>query len=152
MAEQGMTPTTPPLSMLFAFHAALQMIHDEGIEQVWQRHHRLAELTRAGVRAAGLRLFAQEGFASDSVTAFLPPPEVTAKAMLAMLRDDYGVEAQGGQGHLADSLIRVGHMGWVHEREMREAVEAIAAASERFRRRSETETGPDPPPLVAVSA
>jgi len=152
MAEQGMTPTTPPLSMLFAFHAALQMIHDEGIEQVWQRHHRLAELTRAGVRAAGLRLFAQEGFASDSVTAFLPPPEVTAKAMLAMLRDDYGVEAQGGQGHLADSLIRVGHMGWVHEREMREAVEAIAAASERFRRRSETDTGPDPPPLVAVSA
>jgi aspartate aminotransferase-like enzyme len=152
MAEQGMTPTTPPLSLLFAFRAALQMIHDEGIEHVWQRHHRIAALTRAGIRAAGLRLFAREGSASDSVTAFLPPAGVSAKAMLAMLRNDYGVEAQGGQGHLADSLIRIGHMGWVHEPEMREAVEAIAAASERLTRGSETEAGSNQPPLMVVSA
>src|SRR5215213_7597855 len=131
-ADQGMTPTTPPLSMLFAFRAALDMIADEGIERVWERHRRLGGMTREGIAAAGLQLFAQEGFESDSVTAFLPPPDVTAGRFLELLRRDYGVEAQGGQGHLADRLIRVGHMGWVHEPEMRQAIDAIAEASARL--------------------
>ena len=131
-AEQGMTPTTPPLSMLYAFRAALGMIADEGIEEVWARHRRLGEMTREGITAAGLRLFAQRGYESDSVTAFLPPPDVTAGQLLEMLRREYGVEAQGGQAHLADRLIRVGHMGWVHEPEMRQAIDAIASACARL--------------------
>jgi aspartate aminotransferase-like enzyme len=49
--------------------------------------------------------------------------------MLEALRRDYSVEAQGGQAHLADSIIRVGHMGWVHEPEMRQAITAITAVS-----------------------
>jgi len=131
-AEQGMTPTTPPLSMLYAFRAALDMIAGEGIERVWERHRRLGAMTRDGIAAAGLRLFAQHGFESDSVTAFLPPSDVTAGQLLEMLRRDYGVEAQGGQAHLADRLVRLGHMGWVHEPEMRQAIDAIADASARL--------------------
>jgi aspartate aminotransferase-like enzyme len=42
------------------------------------------------------------------------------------------VEAQGGQAHLADRLIRVGHMGWVHELEMRQAIDAIVDACARL--------------------
>ena len=60
-ADQGMTPTTPPLSMIYAFRAALGMIADEGIERVWERHRRLGVMTREGIAAAGLRLFAQRG-------------------------------------------------------------------------------------------
>jgi aspartate aminotransferase-like enzyme len=131
-ADQGMTPTTPPLSMLYAFRAALDMIADEGIDRVWERHRRLGAMTREGIAAAGLRIFAQHGFASNSVTAFLPPPDVTAGQLLEVLRRDYGVEAQGGQAHLADRLIRVGHMGWVHEPELRQAIDAIADASARL--------------------
>lgn len=131
-AEQGMTPTTPPLSMLYAFRAALEMIADEGIERVWERHRRLGAMTREGIAAAGLPLFAQRGFESDSVTAFLPPADVPAGQFLELLRRDYGVEAQGGQAHLADRLVRVGHMGWVHEPEIRQAVDAIADASARW--------------------
>jgi aspartate aminotransferase-like enzyme len=131
-ADQGMTPTTPPLSMIYAFWAALGMIADEGIEQVWERHRRLAVMTRAGVTSAGLQLFAQEGFESSSVTAFEPPPNVTAAQFLEMLRRDYDVEAQGGQAHLSDRLIRVGHMGWVHEPEMRQAIDAVVAVAARL--------------------
>ena len=131
-AEQGMTPTTPALSMLYAVRAALEMIADEGVEQVWERHRRLGTFTREGISSAGLSLFAQHGFESDSVTAFLPPPGVTAGQLLQMLRRDYGVEAQGGQAQLADRLVRVGHMGWVHEPEMRQAIAAIADASARL--------------------
>ena len=131
-ADQGLTPTTPPLSMIYAFRAALGMIADEGIEHVWERHRRLGAMTRDGIAAAGLRLFARQGFESDSVTSFLPPADVTAGELLEMLRRDYGVEAQGGQAHLADRLIRVGHMGWVHEPEMRQAIDAIVDASARL--------------------
>jgi aspartate aminotransferase-like enzyme len=131
-ADQGMTPTTPPLSMIYAFRAALGMIADEGIEQVWDRHRRLGAMTREGITAAGLRLFAQPGFESDSVTALLPPADVNAGSLLEMLRRDYGVEAQGGQAHLAERLIRVGHMGWVHEPEMRQAIDAIVAVCARL--------------------
>jgi aspartate aminotransferase-like enzyme len=108
------------------------MMADEGIEQIWDRHRRLGLMTREGITAAGLRLFARRGFESDSVTAFEPSAGVTAGKLLEMLRRDYGVEVQGGQAHLADRLIRVGHMGWVHEPEMRQAIDAIADACARL--------------------
>jgi aspartate aminotransferase-like enzyme len=138
MAAQGMTPTTPPLSMLYAFRAALEMIAEEGIENVWQRHRRLGALTRDGVRAAGLEVFAAVGYESDTVTAFRPPSGVGAREMLERLRQQYGVEAQGGQAHLADSLVRIGHMGWVHEPEMREAIAAVQAVAAELGGVSET--------------
>lgn len=129
MAEQGMTPTTPPLSMLYAYRAALDMIAAEGLENVWLRHRRLGEMTRDGVRAAGLEVFAEDGYESDTVTAFRPPAGVAARDVLERLRDRFGVEAQGGQAHMADQLVRIGHMGWVHEPEMREAIAAVSAVA-----------------------
>jgi aspartate aminotransferase-like enzyme len=138
MADEGTTPTTPPLSMLFALHAALSMMVEEGIENVWERHRSLGELTREGVRAAGLSLLAEPGCESNTVTAFLPPDGIPAATMLNLLRKDYGVEAQAGQAHLADRLIRVGHMGWVHEPEMRDAIAAIRAVTDRLVERSES--------------
>lgn len=131
-ADQGLTPTTAPLSMIFAFRAALGMIVDEGIENVWNRHRQLGALTRDGLAKAGLRLLAREGYESNTVTAFRLPEDVTASELLALLRRDYGVEAQAGQAHMADRLIRVGHMGWVHEPEMRQAIDAIADACTRL--------------------
>ncbi|MFN8590803.1 MAG: alanine--glyoxylate aminotransferase family protein [Thermomicrobiales bacterium] len=125
MADQGMTPTTPPLSGIYALHAALKMIMAEGMEQVWARHRHLAQLTRSGITDAGLRLLSEPGYASDTVTAFFPPEGVTSSQFLTHLRDRFGIEAQGGQGHLADAIVRVGHMGWVHEPEMSETVNAI---------------------------
>jgi len=133
MARQNMTPTTPPLSLIFALHAALTLIAEEGIERVWERHRQLGDLTRGAVRNAGLHLFAAPGFESNSVTAFHPPEGVPSSRLLALLREEYAVEAQAGQAHLVESLIRVGHMGWVHEPEMLEAMHAITDASARLK-------------------
>lgn len=132
MARQNMTPTTPPLSLIFALHVALSMIAEEGIERVWERHRQLGDLTRSALRHAGLQLFASPGFESNSVTAFHPPEGVPSSTLLALLREEYGVEAQAGQAHLTESLIRVGHMGWVHEPEMLEAMQAITEATSRL--------------------
>jgi aspartate aminotransferase-like enzyme len=151
-ADHGMTPTTPPLSMIYAFRSALGMISDEGIDQVWDRHRHLGSMMREAITAAGLRLFAQKGFESNSVTAFLPPADVTAGELLETLRLDYGVEAQGGQAHLADRLIRVGHMGWVHEPEMRQAIDAIVDASARLPRAQRDSANLDPHPAQTLTA
>lgn len=132
-ARQGMTPTTSPLSMIYAFHAALKLIDAEGLEQVWARHRALGEFTRGAVRAAGMELFAAPGYESDSVTAFRPPAGVSSREFLTMLRQEYGVEAQSGQAHLMNELIRIGHMGWAHLPEMREAMAAVTAVAERLR-------------------
>jgi aspartate aminotransferase-like enzyme len=77
-------------------------------------------------------LLAQPGYESNSVTAFSPPDGVSAGTMLAMMRSDYNVEAQGGQAHLADRLVRVGHMGWAHEADIREAVAAVQDVAARL--------------------
>jgi aspartate aminotransferase-like enzyme len=133
MAERDMTPMTPPLSLVYAFHAALSIILEEGLDNVWERHRKLGAIAREGVLAAGLELFAQPGYESNSVTAFCPPEGSTAGAMLTMLRTDYNVEIQGGQAHMADRLLRVGHMGWAHEPEIRQAMAAIRDATSRLR-------------------
>ncbi len=129
-AEQGLTPTTPPLTLLYAYDAALGLILEEGLERGWARHRALGELTRAGVAALGLELFANPAYASDTVTAFRPPAGVSVTALLDVLRRDHAVEAQSGQGHLADALVRIGHMGWAHEPELRDALDALARSLE----------------------
>lgn len=128
-AAEAMTPTTPPLTLLYAYHAALELILGEGLEDVWARHRALGELTRGEVRALGLELFADPAFASDTVTALRPPPGIGAGALLDVLRREHGVEAQGGQGHLTDAIVRIGHMGWAHEPELRQALAALGEAS-----------------------
>ena len=132
MARQGMTATTSPVSLIYALHAALRMIVDEGVSAVWERHARLGNLTRSILRDGGMTLLAQPGFESDSVTAVFTPDGVASSEMLKVLKDDFNVVAQAGQGHLRDSIVRIGHMGWAHEPEVREAALAVVAAAKSF--------------------
>ncbi len=126
-AAEGMTPSTPPLSLLYAFHAALGMMHAEGLDAVWARHRRLGELTRRGVAALGLELYPDPAFASDTVTGFRPPEGVPARELVRAVRAEHGIELGAGQGRIVDDLVRIGHMGWVHEPELRRALGAVGA-------------------------
>ncbi len=124
-ADQGMTPTTPPLTSLYALDAALDLILEEGVEQVWQRHAQLGDRTRRGVEALGLTLFADPAFASNTVTAVSLPEYVSAKTMIAVMSERHDVVVQGGQGHLADRMIRIGHMGWVNASDIDGTLQAL---------------------------
>jgi aspartate aminotransferase-like enzyme len=126
-ASKGMTPTTPPLSLFYAFDAALDLILDEGLEHVWRRHAELGERTRRGIEDLGLRLFANEAVASNTVTAVAMPDGVTAKQITQMMKRDHDVVVAGGQGHLSDSMIRIGHMGWCERAEIDHCLDALSA-------------------------
>jgi aspartate aminotransferase-like enzyme len=62
------------------------------------------------------------------VTAVEVPSGITCSSLLARLREHYGVVMAGGQGDLAECIVRFGHLGWVHEPEVNEALDALAAA------------------------
>lgn len=124
-ADQGMTPTTPPLTSLYALDAALDLILEEGVERVWKRHAELGERTRRGIEAMGLPLFADPSYASNTVTAVSLPEDVSAKSVIAVMSERHAVVVQGGQGYLADRMIRIGHMGWVTASDIDGTLEAL---------------------------
>lgn len=131
-AEQGMTLSTPSLTLLYALDAALDLILAEGIEQVWERHARLGARTRAGIDRIGLSLFPDRRYASDTVTAVALPESVGAKKVLAEMRERHDVELQGGQGYLADRIVRIGHMGWVTADEIDQAINGLEEVAGRL--------------------
>ena len=131
-ADDGFTPTTAPLTMLYGYDAALDLILAEGLSNVWFRHRQLGDLVRTSLTKAGLKLFADSAYASDTVTAFYPPAGVSATDFLTELRTDFGVEAASGQGPYAETLVRVGHMGWAHEQDLAQALAAISAVTSRL--------------------
>lgn len=123
----GVTPSTAPETLLFALDAALTMMVDEGVEEVWARHARLGKLVRAGMADMGLKMLADQTHASDSITAFFPPNGGSSSEFKDSLAARTGVELAVGQGDYADRILRLGHMGWVEEPEIEATLEAIGS-------------------------
>lgn len=126
--EKGYTHYTPAVSLFYALDVALQLMDDEGMENIWARHHKLADYTRRSVREAGLDLFADERYASDSVTALKTPDDVDASRLRERLRDEFGVTLGDGQAEMAGRVLRIGHMGYVHENDLHETFDALRQA------------------------
>ena len=122
------TPWTPAVSLFFQLDRALQLIREEGVEQVWARHHRTAESVRQGVLGLGLELFADEAVRSDTVTAILPPEGVAADELRKVARADFETVFAGGQRELGGKIFRCGHLGYCTEDDVRITLEAIEGA------------------------
>jgi aspartate aminotransferase-like enzyme len=130
--ERGQTPWTPAVSVLFALDVALEMMEREGMENIFARHAHIGEMTRAGVKALGLKLLAaDERYASNTVTAVRVPEGVDDRVLRRLLEDEYGVELAGGQGELQGKVFRIGHLGWVTEQDIRQVLDALAQALPR---------------------
>jgi aspartate aminotransferase-like enzyme len=114
-AASGETPWTPAVSLLYALQVGLQLMRDEGLEQIFERHQRLARYTREGLADLDLRLLANPRFASPTVTTAWLPEGVSGKTLLSALNQRHGVVLAGGQGNLSGKIFRVGHMGWVSQ-------------------------------------
>ena len=126
--EIGQPPYTPSVSVMFALDAALDRLLAEGLGAVYERHAAIGKLTRDGVRALGLELFAKdESYASDTVTAVKIPEGADAAALVSRLRTEHDVIVSGGQASLAGKIFRIGHMGRVSESEIEETLAAVKA-------------------------
>lgn len=109
--ERTTTPFTPAISLINGLFESLRMIREEGIEKMWARHKKLAEATRAGVQALGLKLFAESP--SDALTAVRVPPTIDTVRLIKLLREKYGITVAEGQGRLKGKIFRIGHLGYL---------------------------------------
>ncbi|MCL1874827.1 MAG: aminotransferase class V-fold PLP-dependent enzyme [Synergistaceae bacterium] len=104
-------PYTHDWHAMSALEASLNLIMQEGIEKVYERHERVAKICRDGVRALGLELFPiNESICSPTVTAVNVPPNTDWKTLNDKLRSE-GVVLGGNYGPLAGRVFRFGHMG-----------------------------------------
>jgi serine---pyruvate transaminase len=114
--EGNDTPWTPAVSLIVGVDKALQMIVEEGIENVWARHKRLAGAIRAGVTSIGLKVFSE--FPSFAVTPVWVPEGVEWKQFNKILKGKYGITIAGGQDDYAGKIFRISHLGYYDELDM----------------------------------
>lgn len=113
--EKDTTPFTPAVTLVLGLNEALRMIVDEGLENTIARHSKLAEATRRGCEALGLKLFAPPEGRGSAVTPVWVPEGVDGKAIVKILKDKYGVTIAGGQDDYAGRIFRIGHLGYFGE-------------------------------------
>ena len=131
-ADKGMTPFTPAVPVAFAMQEGLRMLEEEGLNNVCERHERLARAAQVGLQALGFQLFAQEGYRSNTVTSAVPPPGLDVAALRDLLNTKYGVVIAGGQGKMTGKMVRVGHLGAVAEGDVVQVIWAIEHALEEL--------------------
>ncbi|MCW8087293.1 pyridoxal-phosphate-dependent aminotransferase family protein [Sabulicella glaciei] len=108
----GFFPYTPATNMLYALDAAVDMLLEEGLDNVFHRHDRHAEATRRAVRAWGLEIQCDEPrHYSSSLTAVRVPEGNSANALRAAILEKFNMSLGNGLGQLNDRVFRIGHLG-----------------------------------------
>ena len=109
---KGSFPYTPPLQIIHGLRESLKMLLDEGLENVFARHFRIAEGIREAVRAWNLRLCANSpDLYSDTVSAIYVPESFDSNALVHQAFDAYRVSFGVGLGQMAGKAFRIGHLG-----------------------------------------
>ncbi len=129
--DKGQTPWTPAVSVFFGLEVALDVLLKEGIENIFARHARIGNKTREAVKSLGLQLFADERFASNTVTAVRVPESVDGPSLNKLMREEYGTVLAGGQARLAGKIFRIGHLGLVSEADIDATMDALRKALPR---------------------
>jgi alanine-glyoxylate transaminase/serine-glyoxylate transaminase/serine-pyruvate transaminase len=112
----GYFPYTPSLPMLYGLRESLAMLLEEGLDNVFSRHHRLAEGTRRAVAAWRLELCAREPrWYSDTVTAIMVPPGFNGAEVIDIAYRRYNLALGAGLARMAGKLFRIGHLGDLNE-------------------------------------
>ncbi len=105
-------PYTPPVGLMNGLKLSLEMIQAEGLENVFARHHRIAEGVRLAVAAWGLKLCATSpDVYSDTVSAICTPEGFNATDIVTVAARDYGMAFGVGLGEVAGKVFRIGHLG-----------------------------------------
>lgn len=110
--QQGFFPYTPATNLLYGLREALRMLDEEGLPNVFQRHQRHAEATRAAVNAWGLEIVCQEPSEhSNTLTAVLMPEGHDADRLRTLILERFDMSLGTGLGKLAGRAFRIGHLG-----------------------------------------
>ncbi|MGI9270587.1 MAG: pyridoxal-phosphate-dependent aminotransferase family protein [Woeseiaceae bacterium] len=114
--ESGYFPYTPATSLLFGLRESINMLNEEGLGNVFARHSRHAEATRAAVKAWGLETVCADPDAhSPSLTAIFTPDGHNADQLRKIILENYDLSLGTGLGRLAEKVFRIGHLGSLND-------------------------------------
>lgn len=123
-AQKNQNAFTPAISLFVGLKESLNMIRKEGLEAVFQRHERLAEATRAAVKALGLELYAPDS-PSNALTAVKMPEGVQGGKLKNLFFDKFGITVAGGQDQAKGKIIRIAHLGYYEGLDMVMVISAL---------------------------
>ena len=127
------TPGTTPVSLVVSVHEALRMIHEEGLDNVFNRHRVLSLSTKAAVKALGFELFPFNcDLRSDALTVCKLPLGVSAPLVRSLLRRDYSIEVGIGLGSYSEEVMRISNMGYYFVEDMIQFIAALEAVLDDF--------------------
>ena len=110
--KMGFFPYTPATNLLYGLRESLNMLNEEGLPNVFERHSRHGEATRRAVRAWGLEtVCADPERYSSSVTAVFVPPTSNADDFRKVVLENFNMSLGSGLGKLAGKVFRIGHLG-----------------------------------------
>ena len=114
--KKGYFPYTPATNLLYGLDEAINILTEEGLENVFERHNRFAEATRIAVNAWGLEILCKnpEEY-SSSLTAVLVPDGHDADSLRKIILDDYNMSLGTGLAKVAGKVFRIGHLGDFNE-------------------------------------
>ena len=119
-------PWTPAVGLVRGLCKSIDIIKEEGIENVLARHARLANATREAVKGLGLELFSASP--SNAVTAVKVPSGLDGQELVKTMRNKYGVTIAGGQAHMKGKIFRIAHLGYMVEFDTLTAISALEIA------------------------
>ena len=120
-------PYTPAVNLVFALDEALKMMREEGLDNIIRRHNKHKLAMSNAVKALNLKLFADEKYLSPSITA-IKTEGLDAEEFRKMIKSNFDILLAGGQDHLKGKIFRVGHLGYVNDRDIMTVVSAISNA------------------------
>ncbi len=126
--KDGYTPYTPSTPMIHGLRKALDLLLVEGMDNVYARHARLAEGTRRAIAAWGLKLCAQPGFESNTVSAIVVPEDKDARDVISTAFHKYNISLGAGLTEVAGKVFRIGHIGDMNDVSMLGAIAGVEMA------------------------
>ena len=116
-----------------ALDGALQMLQEEGLQNIFDRHTKNAQILREGLKEMGMKLFVEdEKIASRAITAVYPPEGVTVPEIRKTMKEDYSIVVANGQNDLKDKIFRMGTLGFVCERDVLTALASLKATVKKL--------------------
>lgn len=118
------TPFTPPVNLIVALHTTLSIMKQEGLESIFGRHQRLKNSTRAAIKALNLPLFADDNYASPAITS-VAPEGIESDKIRSLMNKRFDIDLAGGQDHLKNKIFRIGHLGFVSDRDILSCIASL---------------------------
>ena len=123
-AQKNQNSYTPAISLFVGLREALNLIRKEGRESVFRRHEKLAEATRAAVRALGLELYAPDS-PSNALTAVKIPQGIDGERLKDLFFEKFGITVAEGQDRAKGKIIRIAHLGYYGKLDMVMVISAL---------------------------